>query len=140
MKINNYGDVYATGLQKTLIAENYFGSYQGDYIITLANGDTIELYKGGYGSCSGCDWLEAEKDWETGEIGEEKIKEYLKDEKPFAIIPKETMQRVDLDTFITFLPANTRADVYDFNAQELYDEIRKNLSTPSQSGDLGDNK
>lgn len=126
MKINNYGDVLSKGLNKKLIAYETFGSYQGDYIVVLENEDKFEFYKGNYGSCSGCDWLEAEKDWRTEEISDEKIKEYLKDFNPFLIVPKDTMNNLSLEAFIEILPANTRADIYDFEPEVLYKSIKNN--------------
>jgi len=36
-----------------------FGSYQGDYVAIVGSGDLLGLAIIGYGSCSGCDALEA---------------------------------------------------------------------------------
>ena len=99
IKIEDYGDMLAQVTGKKLISYNTFGSYQGDWIATLEDGENIELWKGYYGSCSGCDWIEAERDWDKDTVSLEKAKEYFKEDRPFAVIPKETMNRIDLETF-----------------------------------------
>lgn len=40
-----------------------FGSYQGDHTVLLRDGDRWGWIVIGYGSCSGCDALEAAADW-----------------------------------------------------------------------------
>lgn len=128
MKIENYGDMLAKVTGKKLISYNEFGSYQGDWIATLEDGENIELWKGYYGSCPGCDWLEEEKHWDTSEVPDEKAKDFFKEDRPFAVIPKETINRVDLETFIEMLPANTRADIYDFEPEKLFKGIKSNIN------------
>lgn len=43
-----------------VIASEYFGSYQGDWIMLVEYMDTIGWINGSYGSCSGCDAFEGE--------------------------------------------------------------------------------
>jgi len=132
MKVEDYGDMLSkvTGLK--LIAYHCFGSYQGDWIAALENGDSIELWKGYYGSCSSCDWLEAkveyDADYESRSVSDADAKSYFKEDRPFAVIPKETVARVDTDTFEAMLPANTRKEIYDFDAKVLHDEIKISLN------------
>lgn len=38
----------------TILASEYFGSYQGDWLART----TVGWLRDGYGSCSGCDWIE----------------------------------------------------------------------------------
>lgn len=126
MKVDDYGEMLAKVTGKRLIAYNEFGSYQGDWVATLDAGNSIELWKGYYGSCSGCDWLQAERDWHTSEVPLDKAMEYFKEDKPFAVIPKEVMERIDVETFETMLPRNTRT-IWDFNVKELFDKIKAGL-------------
>ena len=42
-----------------IVATETFGSYQGDLLFTLRDGERIGYVVIGYGSCSGCDALEA---------------------------------------------------------------------------------
>ena len=42
------------------------GSYQGDFVVLLADGDRRGFTQFGYGSCSGCDVLEAVAPWGDG--------------------------------------------------------------------------
>lgn len=138
MKIENYGEIIAHFTKKKLLAYVEFGSYQGEYITVIDDGDNVLLYKGYYGSCSGCDWLqnEGETDWTSEktlyEVSEEKLKEYFEKEAghSFASIPKETIKRVDSDTFTSFLPANVRSEIYDFDGDKLHKEIIESLQEP----------
>ena len=124
-KIDNYGELleYATG-KKCLVYEE-FGSYQGDYIAILQSEEGIEIWKGYYGSCSGCDWLEATKNWETGTVSREEALAYLKDTKPFSIEKKKKISiLVNSEDIKGFFPANTREDYDDWN----WEDIKKMLS------------
>lgn len=46
-------------MEYEVLKEEMLGSYQGDYLFFLKNGDRYGLLCFGYGSCSGCDSLEA---------------------------------------------------------------------------------
>lgn len=136
MKVKHYGDMIAQLQNKKLIDYIEFGSYHGDYIVVLDDGDNVELWKGHYGSCSGCDFLEAEDEdsmgkWITDEhkysIPEGKAQEYLKGEKSFATIPKETISRVDAETLAAMLPANVRDEMFYFEPVEFSDKIKSAL-------------
>ena len=124
MKVENYGDLFAKVLKKPLLAYETFGSYQGDYIVVLDAGDSLEVYKGSYGSCSGCDWLEAEQDYSTDEVSDEEAKKYVDSDKPFAVIPKNVAERVDAETLEQMLPKNSRLERYD---DITYTDICKTL-------------
>jgi hypothetical protein len=127
IKINDYGDMLATVTGKKLISYTEFGSYQGEWVAVLEDGDNLELWKGYYGSCSGCDWIEAEKNYEKETVSLEKAQEYFKEDRPFLVFPKETMSRLDLETFTQILPANIRSEIYEFEPKELFDAINTNL-------------
>lgn len=43
----------------TVLAQETFGQYQGDYLFAVREGDAYGAVIVGYGSCSGCDELEA---------------------------------------------------------------------------------
>ena len=79
--------------------------------------ENIEIYKGTYGSCSGCDWLEAQKEYnhetERYELSESDAKGFIVDFKPFAVLPKSMLEFLDEDTFKKILPANSRIESYD---------------------------
>lgn len=46
-----------------VVSADVCGSYQGDYLVLLADGVRRGLLVFGYGSCSGCDTLEAVAPW-----------------------------------------------------------------------------
>jgi hypothetical protein len=124
-KISNYGELLQYALGKKLLKYEEFGSYQGDYIAILqGDNEGIEIWKGSYGSCSGCDWLEAERDWEDGTISKEKALEYVKDDKPFLIVEKNKIPvLVNSENISAFFPANTRKDYNDW----IWEDIKKIL-------------
>lgn len=127
LKVEDYGDMLSKVTGKKLISYTCFGSYQGEWVATLEDGENLEIWKGYYGSCSGCDSMEAEKDWSTGCVNEEWAKSYFKEDRPFAVIPKETLERIDDETFAEMLPANIRASIYEFSATELFEDVKKGL-------------
>jgi len=123
-KVSNYGEVLAHGLGMTLIAYATFGSYQGDYIAMLEKGGEVYIFKGNYGSCSGCDWLDAKTSWMDSTISDVEIQEYVKEEKPFATISHNNIQTlIDAEDMSVFFPANTRNDYADWS----WDDIKKML-------------
>lgn len=127
MKVSNYGEMLEKAKGGKCISFVEFGSYQGEWVAVIERDENVELWKGSYGSCSGCDWLEAEQDYSTGEVSDEKASEYFKEDHPFVVIPKETMRGMELETFQEVIPANIRSDIYDFDGKELYESIKKSI-------------
>jgi hypothetical protein len=126
----DYGNFLAKILGGILISYKEYGSYQGDYIAIIEKDHDWLIYKGHYGSCSGCDWLQGERIYsdgdyqrledagygddadkleETFEILPKMKEEYLKETKPFLILPKSQLPDT-LEDFISLLPANTRVE------------------------------
>lgn len=128
MKISNYGELISFVTGKPLITYREFGSYQGEYLVALDDGENIEIWKGYYGSCSGCDWLEDKRYSGTDEVSEADAREYLKEEHPFATIKKITLQNINADTFEKMLPANIRTQVNEFEPAAFFAEITEYLS------------
>lgn len=110
-----------------------FGSYQGDWLMVTTDGEEYQIYKGGYGSCSGCDSYEAEFGYSMDDLGipELKVKalNFAKDYIPFAKIPRGTMRNLlGKETLGQILPANFRRDLYDVeNWDEIIEEISINI-------------
>lgn len=66
------------------------GGYQGDWLIFAVDPDgAYLLYKGYYGSCSGCDALQ---DQDVSTL--EKAIEFASDYEPFVVIPRQTMLNI----------------------------------------------
>lgn len=124
MKVQNYGEMLAIVKNKPLLKYKTFGSYQGDYIAVLGGEESVEIYKGSYGSCSGCDWLEGEKDWESNEVSDEKASDYCKDDKPFLILPKEVIKELTASKLETLFPANTRNSYDDWNFEDILNLLK----------------
>lgn len=63
---DNYGTNYGEIVESfgyEIVDSEVFGDYQGDYCYILRNEDTIGYVVIGYGSCSGCDALQAAEPW-----------------------------------------------------------------------------
>src|SRR6266566_2398477 len=85
-----------------------FGGYQGEWLLLSKGERDYFLYKGSYGSCSGCDSWEA---WGNSEPTKEQAQEFVKDYPSFAEVPIATMQNLALNrTIEKILPANMRGD------------------------------
>lgn len=115
---------------RTLIYEQ-FGSYQGEWLSLTLNEKAGEyrIYKGWYGSCSGCDaWeggslddaLRGKYNSETGEYdtteigrGDERVLDWAFDYPPFIEIPRATAAAIAENgaaRFVEVMPANLRGD------------------------------
>ena len=129
MKIQNYGEIISFLTKKPLLSYVEFGSYQGEYIVAIDDDEDVQLFTGCYGSCSGCDWLEAKRDFRNDDVSEEDIiKSFSKEaEHPFATIPKDTLLGVDTDTFTAFLPKNVRGGIYEFDGAKLLERIKDGI-------------
>lgn len=121
MKVDNYGDMLSKVLGKKLIAYKEYGSYQGDWLAIIDGENTLHIYRGIYGSCSGCDFIEAERDWDSQEIDDEVAKGYFKNERPFLSLEKATYLKMSREEFLSVLPANTRSDYDDWSFDDLFD-------------------
>jgi hypothetical protein len=86
-KVENYGELLAAVNNMDLVSFEEDGGYQGEYLAVLKDGDRLFYYIDGYGSCSGCDWLEDNQDWDTGEIPYKAALDYCGGLKPKYIVP-----------------------------------------------------
>ncbi len=69
----SYDEIVAT--QGEILKDWTLGSWQGDYVYLLKNGDKYAFTVIGYGSCSGCDALEGcENDEQFNQLKEEIIR------------------------------------------------------------------
>lgn len=124
MKVENYGDMLSKVKRLPCVAYVTFGSYQGEWVAALDTGDFIELWKGYYGSCSGCDFIEGAIDYKTKEIDDYKAQEYFKENRPFIQIPKNLIKDMTLEQFKEIFPANIRNDIYDYDENEMFNAIK----------------
>ena len=63
IKVDGYGDMLSKVKGKPCIAFKMFGSYQGEWVAAFDGCENIELWKGYYGSCSSCDWIEGHQEY-----------------------------------------------------------------------------
>lgn len=120
LKVENYGDMLAKLRDMQLVFYECMGSYQGSYLAVLLDepdkyDDTLTkrffLYKGNYGSCSGCDWLEAERNWSDDTVDYKEANEFCSQMKPVFILPAKPCSADELLGMF-------RADSYDFEFEQ----------------------
>lgn len=117
-----------------------FGSYQGEWVLISKNGEYY-IYKGSYGSCSGCDHYEAEMSYDSDTITKAKAKEFSKDYLPFLKVPVTTMVKlVERGTLQQIFPANFRDSYSDISLEEVVencaDIVRVEESLPLEVQDV----
>lgn len=124
----DYGTFLEKALDGILISYKEYGSYSGDFIAIIEKDHDWLIFKGRYGSCSGCDWLHSTRiyseedyqkldDTEWGEESEKLeasfklepkiVEEFLEENQPFLVLPKFQVPET-LEDFKALLPANTR--------------------------------
>lgn len=126
-KVSDYGDMFAKVLNMDLIHYSEYGSYSGSWIGILRDRDKVFIYIDYYGSCSGCDWLEAEKSWETGEVDAKNAIQYVGDVKPMLILPIFMAEKLCEDDVRRILSMDMHDS--DMGYEDDIDEIIKKILT-----------
>lgn len=89
-----------------------FGSYQGEWLLFSRDDDLYYVYKGSYGSCSGCDHLEGYFGYEDEPLTPEhpKVQEFIADYQSFLEMkPDAALRIVERDgNLLHVLPKNRR--------------------------------
>lgn len=101
----------ATIRGQEIVYYEQFGSYKGDWVMIAFKDDTYFIYKDYYGSCPGCDSLEAHHlgDHHDKDVPAATVMEFAKDYQPFMEIPQTTMWNLCQErTLLKILPANQR--------------------------------
>lgn len=100
-------DIVAWANREKSVYYAEFGSYQGEWILLSKGAKDYRIYEGYYGSCSGCDSLEA-----TSISTRADAEAFAKDYPPFAEVPFTTMQNlVNAGTLMQVMPRNVN-DTY----------------------------
>lgn len=124
-KPESYADVAALRGERVLLFQQ-FGDYQGEWVLFSLAGNEYKIWRGYYGSCSGCDDLQARNftDFDDKVVDEKEVREFVEGYGPFCEIPRETARRLaETGTFSTVFPANYRESYSDINVEELVAEI-----------------
>lgn len=124
---------YKLGLERLgyeILAWEEFGSYQGDYAAIVKSGSNIGFVVIGYGSCSGCDELQA-CDWPWWNNGSEETKKRFEKADQEIRSLFEGIERSivwgspsDLTRFIL---SNERSGLDWYRHDSSFKESRKNL-------------
>lgn len=116
----NYEIVAVARGQKPVLY-NEFGSYQGEWMLLAKDADQFYVYKGWYGSCSGCDALQAEDVDSPCDI--EKALAFVngdKDYRAFIEIPLTTALNLSRNgRLLQVLPANIRSEYSDIGLDQF---------------------
>lgn len=129
--VKDYGDMLSQVKNKELVSFTMFGSYQGEWFAVLRGGDNLELWRGEYGSCSGCDFLEATADWDyvgsdlNYKITKEEAEAYFREEKPFLEVKEEVLLGLSIGELRSILPKKVLDDMYDFDLNQFYSDLQK---------------
>lgn len=108
IRADDYGDILALKCdgEKIFFSEKG-GSYQGSYVAVIKTEiavpeysdnkvDQFYVFIGDYGSCSGCDWLEAEAEYDDAyehhEVEAAKALEYAQQSTPIYILTEQPTQ------------------------------------------------
>lgn len=133
---DNY-EVIAWANDQRIIYYAQFGSYQGEWFLVSRNQENYYIYKGSYGSCSGCDSFQGFFDY--GDIDKAKACEFAKDYIPFLIVPRDTMGNVCVaNKLMEIMPANIRDEYGEIDYDEAVGDttiavkIEENLNLTAQ--------
>jgi hypothetical protein len=90
IKVDSYGDMIAKIFDMELVSYEEVGDYQGNYLAVLKDKDRLFYFYGYFGSCGGCDWIEAERNGATGEVDYKAALDFCQQMKPSYIVPDTT--------------------------------------------------
>lgn len=124
---------YKLGLERLgyeIIAWEDFGCYQGDYAAIVKSGNNIGFVVIGYGSCSGCDALQA-CDWPWWNDGSEETKKRFEEVDQEIRSLFEGIERSIVwgspSELTRFILSNERSGLDWYRHDDSFKERRKNL-------------
>ena len=130
IEAHTYGEMIQKATGGILWSYFEYGSYQGDYVALVYKDKLLHVYKGRYGSCTGCDWL---SDYHSGEIPDEKVAEYMEDNPPFISIPMTDLPET-VEDLMALMPANTRTLAESFHGPTL-EQVLVQIKNPDMDQD-----
>lgn len=107
----NYSDVAALRGQTVLLYQQ-FGSYQGEWLCFARDKTKYYIYKGWYGSCSGCDDIQARWDYGNETLSQKELDEWLAEYPAFVDMPRLTAKNLAMaGRLMQTFPRNIREDL-----------------------------
>jgi len=114
-----------------------FGSYQGEWLLFSQGDDHYWVWRGSYGSCSGCDAFEAHFG-SSGEYETEspQVQNFIKDYTPFLKLRPDAALNMAMrdDTLLPLLPRNQRDWLSSIPREEVGHQLA--LLVKGQAGKL----
>ncbi|MEB0287206.1 hypothetical protein QN355_11640 [Cryobacterium sp. 10S3] len=125
IKVDGYGDMIAAVTDTEMIFQREIGSYQGEYIVvTRDESARYFFYIGSYGSCSGCDFLEGERDYD-GFIEYKTALDYVAESKPQYVMPAMLLKSLDTDLLHSTIKGMFDSyDADDFNIKDAAELVK----------------
>lgn len=112
--------------QKVVYFES-FGDFEGEWVLVSKDSEKFYVYKGWYGSCSGCDDFQMRFDYDQ-KISLEKAKEFANEYPPFCEIPWQVMLDAAREgKVLEFLPCNIRGIYSEMSLMEVAEGIAKKV-------------
>lgn len=128
-----YGKLLASVVGGELIAYRRSDNYSGEWIAVLKRGEGVEIWKGTYGSCSGCDFLDNFREYGPSgsyyKVPVEEARDYFRGETPFLSMGIETARSISLASFKQVMPRNL--SLYDFSVDDVYWALQRAV-TPAE--------
>lgn len=117
-------DIVAWSRGHETVLYEEFGSYQGEWLLVSFKDGLYYIWKGYYGSCSGCDSYESWNGYDSNGITREKAMEFAKDYEHFLEVPRETIiSLIGKDKLLEIFPANIRTEFSDVSIEDVVGEI-----------------
>lgn len=120
MQVSNYS-VVAEARGHRVLWYRMFGSYQGEWLLFSEHDNHYWVWKGSFGSCSGCDHFESH----FGSSGEyepnsETVQDFIKDYQPFLKLRRDAALNIAQrdNSILSVLPRNQR-EWYDIPRDEV---------------------
>lgn len=126
----------ATARGQRVLWFRMFGSYQGEWLLMSADDERYWLYKDWYGSCSGCDAIEATDFPSPLYADDPKAQEFIADYPPFLEMRPDAALRIAKreGNLLAVMPRNQRIRERDFDVSHVGRQLA--LVVKAQHGEL----
>lgn len=128
---NSY-EVVAFANGQDVVLFQTFGSYQGEWLLMAKDAEQFYVYKGYYGSCSGCDSYEAWRNYDSEGPTLSQAKEFVgkDDYHSFIEIPNSTMENLCRNgTLEKVMPANIRTGYSEVDVAGFCKDVTLRIKT-----------
>ena len=122
IKVEDYGDMLAKIFDMELVTIQYYGLFDGDYLVVLNDKGIYKFYIDAFGSCSGCDWLEDKRN-DAHEVNYLEALEYCQQVKLKFAIPQKLWKMLSDEQKLTLVDS----EILGFSDNEELKEMGEEL-------------